>query len=1110
MAGNGPSGSQSFTLGGTNLAAGSAVSLAAPADYEISLSAGAGYATSLSLPNTAGGTLNTTIYARLTSGLAAATYNENVAITGGGTSGTTNVAVNGSVTPAPVLMASPTALTGFTTSQGTPSAAQTYLLTATSLNGTVTVTAPGGYELAQGTPTTPGTYALTQTVSQANATAGRTIYVRLTAAAAPGTYGTATATLSVTNAATNATTLNVPVDGTVTAPAPVLTVAGTINAFNALAGQVSAAQTYSLIGNYITGPVSIVAPTGYELSAVYADASTSGGYFTSLTGITAAQVASPGATISVRLAAGLATDPGSNPGGNVANSGGGTSGSQNVAVAGTIVGEPAAAPAPTVAPGTTTGTTVPLTLTAGAGTNLLVVVRPSATAATAPTDGTTYAASTVYGAGPTLGAGYVVLAAANATSVTVTGLTVATGYEADVYSYNVGTAAGFENYLPAGGTSGGFTTQAPPPTVAGVLMLEDDFDYAASQPLTSHGWTDIGTPPTPVIASVSGNNGWSTYPQGATLGAVPAATSSKASLVPSGQDIVRGGTRPASSALYAAAVINVSNAQNSGDYFLAFYNTLSGTVAYRHRVGIVKAATGTFSTYSFSLTPDGGGIATSTAQFNANTNYLVVLKVENTPDTGNIDVTSLFVLPAGANTLVEPATPLLTATGTATTSGTLNGVALRQGGANSATLTIDGIRLATGWGAAVGRPVYTSAAGTIATGNYYDVAVNNADQLTATGAVNVESGLTLTSGKVNTSTTNLLTLYAPATTTGGSATSFVNGPLARITTGPATTVFPVGKGPAYRPLTLTATAQASTTTYTSEVLNTSARTTSVDAPLTRVSNIRYATVTPNAQPTGFSGTITMAFGADDYVTDPQDNTLVMAKRDGNANWFSIGRTTATGAASSGNVAGDLTSGVFTSFSDFALASTAAALNNTLGSNPLPVELTAFSAQRQADKGVALKWNTASEKNSARFEVQRSLDGYEYVLVATVVAQGASTHATAYVALDKAAPAARLYYRLRQVDRDGSSAFSPVVLVGGPGETAKVQLYPNPAHTTLHFTAETAQAYRVLNQLGLFLLHGTTEAGTASIGIDALPTGLYFLELQTATSRTVQKFEKTTD
>nr|WP_262905549.1 T9SS type A sorting domain-containing protein [Hymenobacter siberiensis] len=118
--------------------------------------------------------------------------------------------------------------------------------------------------------------------------------------------------------------------------------------------------------------------------------------------------------------------------------------------------------------------------------------------------------------------------------------------------------------------------------------------------------------------------------------------------------------------------------------------------------------------------------------------------------------------------------------------------------------------------------------------------------------------------------------------------------------------------------------------------------------------------------------------------------------------------------------------------------------------------------------------------------------------------------TAYATLDKAAPAAKLYYRLRQVDLDGGSSFSPVVTVAGSGEIAKVELYPNPAHSRISFIAEAATPYRVLNQLGQSLLHGTTEAGTASIGLEALPTGLYFLELQTAAGRTVQKFEKTTD
>ena len=157
--------------------------------------------------------------------------------------------------------------------------------------------------------------------------------------------------------------------------------------------------------------------------------------------------------------------------------------------------------------------------------------------------------------------------------------------------------------------------------------------------------------------------------------------------------------------------------------------------------------------------------------------------------------------------------------------------------------------------------------------------------------------------------------------------------------------------------------------------------------------------------------------------------------------------------------------------------------------------------------MAVKWTTASERNSARFEVQRSIGGQEFSTIATVAAMGTSSQPTIYATLDKTAPAATLYYRLRQVDRDGSFAFSPVAVVAGSSVVTKVLLYPNPARSRLSFLAAAPTPYRVLNQLGQSLLRGTTEVGTASIGIETLAPGLYFLELQTATGRTVQKFEK---
>jgi hypothetical protein len=115
-------------------------------------------------------------------------------------------------------------------------------------------------------------------------------------------------------------------------------------------------------------------------------------------------------------------------------------------------------------------------------------------------------------------------------------------------------------------------------------------------------------------------------------------------------------------------------------------------------------------------------------------------------------------------------------------------------------------------------------------------------------------------------------------------------------------------------------------------------------------------------------------------------------------------------------------------------------------NPLPVGLSRFVAERQGPD-VWLRWATASERNSAYFAVERSLDGQQFQQLATVRSRGTATQATAYEHPDAQVvryQVATLYYRLRQVDLDGTESFSPVraVAVGEPAALG-VQAYPNP-------------------------------------------------------------------
>jgi hypothetical protein len=163
--------------------------------------------------------------------------------------------------------------------------------------------------------------------------------------------------------------------------------------------------------------------------------------------------------------------------------------------------------------------------------------------------------------------------------------------------------------------------------------------------------------------------------------------------------------------------------------------------------------------------------------------------------------------------------------------------------------------------------------------------------------------------------------------------------------------------------------------------------------------------------------------------------------------------------------------------------------------PLPVELISFTAAAQ-ENAVRLTWATASEKNSARFEVERSADGKTFEKIGTVAAQGNSTRRIDYEFLDTKtlAKATTRYYRLRQVDTDGSAEYSPVRSVQ-LGSISHLELYPNPAHRDLSVTGATAGgAVEVFDALGRTVLTAPANAdGQARLTLPAsLPSGVYIV------------------
>ncbi|TPG58227.1 discoidin domain-containing protein [Hymenobacter nivis] len=182
---------------------------------------------------------------------------------------------------------------------------------------------------------------------------------------------------------------------------------------------------------------------------------------------------------------------------------------------------------------------------------------------------------------------------------------------------------------------------------------------------------------------------------------------------------------------------------------------------------------------------------------------------------------------------------------------------------------------------------------------------------------------------------------------------------------------------------------------------------------------------------------------------------------------------------------------------------------TLVPLPLPVTLASFGAVPQT-AAVAVRWATATEHNSASFEVQRSADGASFARLAAVPAAGNSQSARAYEYLDAAPLRTTAYYRLKQLDIDGQVAYGPVVAVQAAAPapaTAGVALsfFPNPAtdRATLQWSAAAAGAARwsLMTTAGQLVHTETfaTQAGPNAQPIDLGPyaAGSYVLTLETA-------------
>ncbi|MDZ7724949.1 MAG: T9SS type A sorting domain-containing protein [candidate division KSB1 bacterium] len=182
---------------------------------------------------------------------------------------------------------------------------------------------------------------------------------------------------------------------------------------------------------------------------------------------------------------------------------------------------------------------------------------------------------------------------------------------------------------------------------------------------------------------------------------------------------------------------------------------------------------------------------------------------------------------------------------------------------------------------------------------------------------------------------------------------------------------------------------------------------------------------------------------------------------------------------------------------------------------IPVELAAFSVTQSVD-GVLLTWQTATETNNYGFQIQRAgASQADWQVIGFVPGAGTSSAAKEYSFLDTVPASDRsYYYRLKQVDTDGSFEYSPVrEFKAVPHEFALQQNFPNPFNpqTTISYelkkeTHVTLEVYDLLGKRIQVLIDRTMPAGSHHITLNAsqMSAGTYFYKMSTGPYTKIRK------
>lgn len=493
--------------------------------------------------------------------------------------------------------------------------------------------------------------------------------------------------------------------------------------------------------------------------------------------------------------------------------------------------------------------------------------------------------------------------------------------------------------------------------------------------------------------------------------------------------------------------------------------------------------------------------------------------------TGNITIAGTLTVESGAT--LDAGTYTIS---TSSTNNDVAGVFVLSNGATLRTANVNGITASAASGTvqtcirtygAGANYEYTGAAAQV-TGNGLPanlsgtLRINNSSGLGTNGVTlsqpTVLSGtLNLTSGKLTTTATELLSLTSTASVLNASSTSFINGPLKKV--GNSAFTFPVGKGGIYAPIGISGgTGSAVSDEFTAEYLRTNPQSVYGNnygaSGINHVSYVEYWSLERNV------GTATKVIALDVHQTSfcLQPSSTFVSQYNG-TQWTNEPSTPSGFAACGSYQCGTITSNAaissFGALNPFTLATT-----DPFAINPLPIKLISFNAQKVSNSLSFITWEIAECcSKDARFELERSMNSRDFATITTI--NGSETNRF-YSYNDSRLQKGTNYYRLKMADVDGTVKYSKVVAIVNDDKGFVItSIAPNPVQDIATVTISAAKQggvdFKVYDLSGTVVKqwHSNISEGsnTISMNVVGLAAGTYHVLASSPDTRSVFRFIK---